>query len=48
MQEATKYSDTRLKEQAKAREDVKEKEMVDLMIGLSELNDADGTTRQGK
>ena len=33
MQEATKYSDTRLKEQAKAREEVKEKEMVDLMIG---------------
>lgn len=36
MQEATKYADTRLKEQAEARANIKEKEMFNMMVALSE------------
>lgn len=41
LQEATRYADTRLEEQAKAREQVKEKKMVDLMVALADIKNGE-------
>lgn len=38
MQEATKYADTRLKDQAKARQDRKVEKITNIAIALSEAN----------
>ena len=39
LQEATKYADTRLKEQAELREQIKEKKVIDMMIALSDIKE---------
>lgn len=37
LQEATKYADVRLAEQAEAREKIKQKKVIDMAIALSDL-----------
>jgi hypothetical protein len=38
LQEATKFADEKLKEQAELRENIKEKKVIDMMIALSDLD----------
>ena len=38
MQEATKFADEKLKEQADLRDSIKEKKVLDMMIALSDLD----------